>query len=82
MVPAGIADLDPSCGDGVRYYIDKGTQNLSAITLINRNSVQLDPMTTPVTFGQSIYFIVDAGASGNNDCDTTQLSIVINRLQK
>ena len=84
-IAAGIADLDPSCGDGVHYYIDKGTQGLSAITLTNRNSVQLDPITTSVTFGQSIYFIVDpTGTSGqpNNDCDTTQLSIIINRLQK
>ena len=80
-IAAGIADLDGSCGNGVRYYIDKGTTNLKSITLVKANAVQLDPITTPVTFGQSIYFIVDARADGNTDCDTTQLVITINRLQ-
>jgi hypothetical protein len=39
------------------------------------------PITTPVTFGQTLNFIVDAGKVGNSACDTTQLVITIERLQ-
>jgi len=81
-ITSGIADLDPSCGHGVRYYIDKGTTELNAMTLTNGNAVMLQPpITTPVTFGQNLNFIVDSGADGNSDCDTTQLVITIERLQ-
>jgi hypothetical protein len=80
-ITSGVADLDASCGDGVRFYIDKGTTELNAMTLVNGNAVMLQPITTRVTFGQNLNFIVDAGKDGKSDCDTTQLVITIERLQ-
>ena len=61
-IDTGVADLDPTCGDGVRFFVDKGTKQLSALTLTNANAVMVQPaITTAVTFGESLYFIVDAG---------------------
>ena len=79
-ITAGVADLNASCGDGVRFYIDKGTTSLSSITLVNANALMLQPITTAVTFGQPLYFIVDAGAKGDASCDATQLVADIERL--
>lgn len=78
-ISSGVADLDPSCGDGVRFSVDRGTTELSAITLTNANALMLDPITTPVTFGEPLFFIIDAGLAGDAACDTTQLVVTILR---
>ena len=79
-ITSAVADLD-GCGDGVRYYIDKGTTELNAMTLTRANAAPVSPITTAVTFGQTLNFIIDAGAAGNSDCDATQLVIEIDRIQ-
>ena len=79
-ISAAAADLDGRCGDGVEFYIDRGTTNLSDIRLVNRDARVVKPITTTVSSGQSVYFIVDAGPSGNNDCDTTQLVASVDKI--
>jgi hypothetical protein len=79
-ISAAAADLDGRCGDGVEFYIDRGTTNLSDIRLVNRDARTVKPITTKVSSGQSVYFIVDAGPSGNTDCDTTQLAASVDKV--
>jgi len=79
-ISAAAADLDGRCGDGVEFYIDRGTTNLSDIRLVNRDARTLAPITTKVGSGQSIYFVVDAGPSGDTGCDTTQLQLTIDKV--
>ena len=75
-----IADLDTTCGDGVTYFVDLGTTQLSATTLANGGAATLPPMVVPITRGQSLYFIVSPGPNSNSGCDTTQLQITIDGL--
>lgn len=79
-ITAAIADFDGACGDGVTYYIDRGTSNLKTVRLSNNDSRELPLITTNIGAGESLNFIVDAGPSGNNDCDATQLQIQIDRI--
>ena len=74
-----IADVDPNCGDGVEYYVDKGTTNLSDVRVTNRQAYSLPTIRTRVSIGQTLYFIVNAGPAGDTGCDMTQLQITVNR---
>jgi len=76
-IQTGMADLDASCGDGVSYSIDKGTTVLASGTLTNGGSKVLPLTQTHVNAGDTIYFIIGPGASGNADCDATQLQVTI-----
>jgi hypothetical protein len=76
-IQTGLADLDNSCGDGVSYSIDRGTTVLTSGTLANGGSKSLPPMRTHVNRGDTVYFIVGPGTSGNADCDATQLQVTI-----
>jgi hypothetical protein len=77
-----IADADGTCGDGVSYFVDLGTKQLSAVRLTNNNSATLPDMRTPVVKGQSLYFIVDSGPANDSSCDATQLAITVDELLK
>jgi hypothetical protein len=72
-----VSDLDRSCGDGVTYYVDLGTAQLSAIAVGNGGGTTLPSMDVPVKKGQSLYFIVDPGPAHDSGCDATQLQITI-----
>ena len=76
-IQTGMADLDPSCGDGVRYAIDRGATVLTSGTLANGGSKTLPVTQTHVNTGETVYFLVGAGPSGNADCDATQLQLTI-----
>ena len=81
-----ISDIDPNCGDGIKYGVLQGTSP-AAIPLINNfnssplNNISLSSTSdtfhasTVVTPSDTLYFVVDA----NNDffCDSTQLDILI-----
>ena len=77
VIRTGIADFDPTCGDGVGYTISRGTTTLTSGTLPNGGSKTLPETQTHVTSGQTIYFTVGPGVRGNADCDATQLSVTI-----
>jgi len=76
-IQTGMADLDATCGDGVSYAIDRGTKVLTSGTLPNGGSKQLPVTQTHVNTGETVYFLVGPGASGNADCDATQLAVTI-----
>jgi hypothetical protein len=79
-IQTGLADFDPSCGDGVRYTVASRTTTLAAGTLANGGSKVLPTMQTHVNAGETVYFAIGPGASGNADCDTTQLAVTITTL--
>lgn len=72
-----VSDLDPTCGDGVSYFVDLGTTPLAAVTVANGGGTVLPSMVVPIKKGQSLNFIVSPGPSNNSSCDTTQLQITI-----
>jgi hypothetical protein len=74
------ADLDGSCGDGVSYFVELGTQQISAVRLTNNNAAELPEMRERIAKGQSLYFIVDPGLGDNAACDVTQLQVTIDRV--
>lgn len=76
-IQTGMADFDASCGDGVSYSILNGTTDLNSGTLANGGSKVLPRMQTHVNEGDTVYFIVGPGSSGNADCDATQLQVTI-----
>ena len=75
-----VADLDGTCGDGVSYFVELGTQQVSAVRLTNNNAAELPEMRERIAKGQSLYFIVDPGIGDNAACDITQLQITIDRV--
>jgi hypothetical protein len=73
-----VSDLDPTCGNGVSYFVDLGTMPLAAVTVANGGGTVLPSMVVPIKKGQSLNFIVSPGPSGSNSsCNTTQLQITI-----
>jgi hypothetical protein len=78
-VTGGVADLDGSCGNGVVFFLDRGTTNLETLEIANNNALALNPVNTRVTAGQSLYFIVAPGANHDATCDATQLQMTVQR---
>ena len=81
-VAGTIADLDPKWGNGVKWYLQKGSDTLASGSIANGGSQQLSQGTggaslasLPVSAGDFLYVIVDA--NGDNDCDLTQIDLTI-----
>jgi hypothetical protein len=69
-----VADLDSSAGDGVRWYVDDGTQTIASGVLANGGSAFFPPsLHVDVQIGDILSFIVDPGPNEDSRSDTTQL---------
>lgn len=71
-----FSDLDPNCGDGIVWSVDKGSQTLTSGTIANGGPPQTFSLTAvSVSAGQVFYFIVDR----NQDyfCDSTGVDVTI-----
>jgi hypothetical protein len=77
LIAAGFADLRPSCGGSVPYWIDRVTSPLASGEVVREGSKRLPGIRTPVTSGESIYFIVGPSAQAKPGCDATQLQVTI-----
>jgi len=77
-----VADADGTCGDGVSYFVELDTKQISAIRLTNNNSASLPDQRVQVAKGQTLYFIVDPGLGNDASCDATQLAVTIDQLLK
>ena len=77
-VSVGLSDLDANCGDGVGWFVDKGGATLAAGQIPNggRGRVSLN---VHVDEGIVLYFIVTDGGRGDDSCDSTGLSVAIQR---
>ena len=85
-VEGAVTHLDQSCGDGVRWNVLSGSTRLaSGQVTFGANAGQFLSEGTggaslnqiSVTTGQSLYFVVDAGAQANFSCDSTALDVTI-----
>jgi hypothetical protein len=74
-----VADLDRTCGDGISYYVDLGTQQIRSARITNGNSASLPDDQVRVVKGQSLYFIVDPGPADDASCDATQVAVTIDQ---
>jgi RHS repeat-associated protein/uncharacterized repeat protein (TIGR01451 family) len=85
-VEGAVTHLDQSCGDGVRWNVLSGSTKLaSGQVTFGANAGQFLSEGTggaglnqiSVTTGQSLYFVVDAGANGDFYCDSTALDVTV-----
>ena len=81
-VTGTIRDRDANGGDGVLWYIDKGSSNLASGSLANGGSQGFRDGTgggslasIVVSQGEFLYFVVHP--KGNWGCDSTQLDVSI-----
>jgi hypothetical protein len=73
-------DLDPNCGDGVVWFVNKGGQGLANGTITNGGPSQSYSLAgIPVIAGQVFYFIV--GSRQEYFCDSTGVDVTIRKAQ-
>jgi hypothetical protein len=75
-ITGAFTDLDPNCGNGIRWFIEKGTQRLAFGDLPNGGNQSFSVSNVIVSSGQVLYFLIDPN-KGDNSCDTTMLDLSI-----
>jgi hypothetical protein len=74
-----FSDLDPQCGNGVIWSVDKGSQTLASGTIANGGPSQsFNLVAVPVVVGQVLYFTVDPN-NGDYACDSTGVDVTVTR---
>jgi hypothetical protein len=72
-----FSDLDPNCGNGIIWSVDKGKQKLAFGTIANGGPPQTFSLAgVSVSAGQVLYFVVDPNA-GDYFCDSTGVDVTI-----
>ncbi|MFC2036403.1 clostripain-related cysteine peptidase [Chloroflexota bacterium] len=77
LISGTVIDLDPNGGDGIEWYIERGTASLLARNLPNGGADPFDLAAVTVAPDEFIYFIVHP--KGNYHFDSTQLDLTIER---
>jgi hypothetical protein len=76
-----FSDLDPNCGNGIIWSVDKGNSTLTRGTIANGGPPQTFSLTgVSVVAGQVLYFTVDPN-SGDYFCDSTGVDVTIRQVQ-
>jgi len=80
VITGSIADTNNSCGDGIRWFIDKNSVNLATGSFAEGGSQLLQNIgnaisNIPVQQGDFLYFVVHPNISSY--CDTTMLDVTI-----
>jgi hypothetical protein len=72
-----FSDLDPNCGNGIIWSVDRGTHKLATGTIANGGPPQTFRLTGVSVFaGQVLYFVVEPN-SGDYFCDSTGVDVRI-----
>jgi hypothetical protein len=75
-----FSDLDPNCGNGIIWSVDKGSQTLATGTIANGGSAQTYSLTgISIVAGQVLYFIVDPNL--DYSCDSTGIDVTISQFK-
>jgi hypothetical protein len=75
-VAGNFSDLDPNCGNGVIWSVDKGSSTLTRGTIPNGGPAQTFSLSgISVSAGQVLYFVVDP--NGDYHCDSTGVDVTI-----
>jgi len=72
---AGRVEVDGMCGDGIVFWIDKGSESIERYAL-SRGARDL-ALKLNVVRGETLFFSVDPGPNGNSSCDSTFLRLAI-----
>jgi len=75
-ITGSITDLDPICGNGILWFVEKGSQRLASGDLPNGGAQSLSLTNVIVSPGQVLYFIFDP-KNGDYGCDTTMLDLTV-----
>jgi hypothetical protein len=78
-VTGSFTDLDPNCGNGILWSVEKGSQRLAFGDLPNGGAQSFSLPSVIVSPGQVLYFIVDP-KNGDYGCDTTKLDLTIDEV--
>jgi hypothetical protein len=71
-ITGSVSDGNASCGGGVTVSVRKGGTVLWQQALANGNTAGVSfNVSTSVTSGTAIDFVINQGADGNNSCDST-----------
>lgn len=72
-----FSDLDPNCGNGVIWSVDKGSSALARGTIANGGPTQTFSLTgVSVYAGQVLYFTIEPN-NGDYYCDSTGVDVTI-----
>lgn len=81
-VDAVWTDINPGCGDGMRWYVDSGETTLATGALQPGGVLtQSYSGIVSVKNNEYIYFIVDSYGGWNRDCDEMTLDLVITQQE-
>lgn len=76
-ITGSVADVDPTCGNGINWFVDKDNFTLMQGTLLNgNNGAVILQQNIPVSAGMDLYFIVSS-KDNNHVCDSTHWDIII-----
>jgi hypothetical protein len=76
-----FSDLDPNCGNGVIWSVDRGPQKLANGRIANGGPPQKFSLTgVSVVTGQVLYFLVNPNG-GDYFCDSTGVDVTISQVQ-
>jgi hypothetical protein len=75
-VTGAFTDIDPVCGNGILWFIEKGGQRLASGAVPNGGAQSFSLTSVAVLPGQVLYFLVDAN-HGDFGCDSTMLDLTI-----
>jgi hypothetical protein len=76
-----FSDLDPNCGNGIIWSVDRGGQKLATGTIANGGPLETFSLTGVSVFaGQVLYFVVDPN-SGDYFCDSTGVDVTISQVK-
>jgi hypothetical protein len=70
-----FSDIDPGCGDGVKWVVYKNTTVLGTGIIANGNNGAIFDTAVSVLPTDSLYFVVEPNA--NSQCDATALDVLI-----
>lgn len=78
-ITGSFTGMDPTCGDGVLWSIDKGRNTLRSGAVANGGTASF-ALATAVKKNQVLYFIVHPNAEYS--CDSTNLQLIITRADE
>ena len=82
-IGARLSDIDPSCGNGIQWSIDKHNTTIVQGNITNTTPGYGRSISTKasVAVGDPLYFIIEAGSAANSSCDPTEIDLLITMQQ-
>jgi hypothetical protein len=75
-ITGGVTSLDPNGGGGISYYIRNGASTLTSGAIADKGSASFPTLSTSVTVGSCLYFLIAPPAAGLG-FNSTSLAVTI-----